>query len=403
MARETFWHVVAGSAAVAATAVAAFYLRHRQRKNDDDAEGLIFTGTGCSSGLPLVQCALHQAVRPPGCKSCDVALSRGRGDKNWRGNVGALLRFIDPTTAALRHVQIDCGKTFREVVTMQIYRAFHVKWLDALVLTHDHMDAVGGLDELRSLQMYDLKTFEVASSIRCVCDRRTLARLRHAFPYLFPKPKRNAAAPFKGVGAGVCECCEMDLEGVEMRPEASASGTTDVAEQEPEAKPAVKRFVAKIDWESFGATGADGQPLPRVTPINLCGLPAVALPLQHGADYVCFGYGFGPEDARIVYLSDYTAILAETDVILRRWSTDGAIELMVLDALRWDQTHPVHASAFESIDLVRRYRPRRTLLVGMGHTMEHEETNRELRRMLASEGLDVQLAYDGQFVPLRFF
>ncbi len=38
-----------------------------------------------------------------------------------------------------------------------------------------------------------------------------------------------------------------------------------------------------------------------------------------------------------------------------------------------------------------------------GHTMEHEETNRELRRMLASEGLDVQLAYDGQFVPLRFF
>lgn len=285
---------------------------------------------------------------------------------------------------------------------MQIYRAFNVKWLDALVLTHDHMDAVGGLDELRSLQMYDQKTFEVTSSIRCICDRRTLSRLRHAYPYLFPKPNKKAA-PFQS--ASVCQCCELDLEGVELRPDFGGGGSTEVTApmKQPEAAPAVKRFVAKIDWESFGGTSADGQPLPHVTPVDLCGLLAVALPLQHGADYVCFGYGFGPEDARVVYLSDFTAILAETDVILRRWSAEGGIELMVLDALRWDQTHPVHASALESIDLVRRYRPKRALLVGMGHTMEHEETNRVLRQMLAGEGLDVQLAYDGQFVPLRFF
>ena len=51
-------------------------------------------------------------------------------------------------------------------------------------------------------------------------------------------------------------------------------------------------------------------------------------------------------------------------------------------------------------ELARRLRPARTLLVGMGHALEHVATNRRLRRLQREEGLDIQLAYDGQFVPL---
>ena len=72
----------------------------------------------------------------------------------------------------------------------------------------------------------------------------------------------------------------------------------------------------------------------------------------------------------------------------------------MLDALRPSNSHPVHASMDESVALARRLRPRRALLVGMGHAMEHRETNRALRRLWRDEGLDVQLARDGQFVPL---
>jgi len=43
---------------------------------------------------------------------------------------------------------------------------------------------------------------------------------------------------------------------------------------------------------------------------------------------------------------------------------------------------------------------RRTLLVGMGHALEHHATNRRLRRLWRDERLDVQLAFDGMFVPL---
>ena len=51
--------------------------------------------------------------------------------------------------------------------------------------------------------------------------------------------------------------------------------------------------------------------------------------------------------------------------------------------------------------LARRFQPRRTLLVGMSHDMEHHECNARLRELLRPEALDVQLAHDGQFVRLN--
>ena len=221
----------AGVATVAAAA--AFLLHHRRRRRapPPDAPGLIFTGTGCSSGLPLTGCTLGQEWAPKGCQACGPALRHGRSDPNWRGNVGALLRFKDEA-GRLRLVQIDCGKTYREITAMGVYKQHGVQAIDALLLTHDHADAIGGLDELRSLQPYDPVTMEVGTAIlilsltpnpnpdpspnpnpspspnpnpnpspspnpdpdpnpnqvgtaiRCVCDRRTLTRCRHMFPYL---------------------------------------------------------------------------------------------------------------------------------------------------------------------------------------------------------------------------
>ena len=50
---------------------------------------------------------------------------------------------------------------------MRVYRQHGVKAIDGLLLTHDHADALGGLDELRSLQPYDAVTMEVGTAIRC--------------------------------------------------------------------------------------------------------------------------------------------------------------------------------------------------------------------------------------------
>jgi hypothetical protein len=54
--------------------------------------------------------------------------------------------------------------------------------------------------------------------------------------------------------------------------------------------------------------------------------------------------------------------------------------------------------------LIRRIRPlHRTLLVGMLCTMEHVQENRELAKLRESEGLDVQLAYDGMHLQMNLY
>ena len=111
-----------GTAALATAAVWWVVRSRRRVKQPSDAapSGLIFTGTGCSSGLPLVPCALGVTVK--GCEACAVALRRGASDKNWRGNVGCLLRAVDAKTGERIHVQIDCGKTFRETACLSCRR-----------------------------------------------------------------------------------------------------------------------------------------------------------------------------------------------------------------------------------------------------------------------------------------
>jgi len=52
---------------------------------------------------------------------------------------------------------------------------------------------------------------------------------------------------------------------------------------------------------------------------------------------------------------------------------------MVLDALSISESSPVHANVADSIALVRRFRPRRALLVGMSHNIEHEQGNKVIR------------------------
>ena len=71
---------------------------------------------GCPHGSP--------AGRPR--VAGQVAVRNGRRDPNWRNNVGLLIRWLHPD-GTWRHVQIDCGKTFRESV-MLWYKEHQAGW-----------------------------------------------------------------------------------------------------------------------------------------------------------------------------------------------------------------------------------------------------------------------------------
>ena len=297
-----------------------------------------------------------------------------------------LIRFVDAAGAS-RHVQIDVGKTFRESV-LSVYARHGVESLDAVLLTHDHADAVGGLDDLRALQRFDRETRQVLDATKVLCDTRTLAFLKQAYPYLHPKRpvKLPHEAPFSRLNS-LEEFMKLEHECGLAPPSLAAPAPAPSA-----APPAVQRFVARLEWSRFPEDA---------TPFSVEGLVVRALPVMHGADYKSFGFGFGGVGSRVVYVSDYTELLPPTAALLDAWSREsGGIALLVLDALTRDYKSPVHASLEQSVELARRYRPARTLCVGMGDELEHVATNAWLRELLRDEGLDVQLAHDGLLVPL---
>ena len=49
----------------------------------------------------------------------------------------------------------------------------------------------------------------------------------------------------------------------------------------------------------------------------------------------------------------------------------------------------------QSIEQARRFRARKTFFVDMTHDVDHESTNVQLAQLADTDGLDVQLAYDG--------
>jgi len=297
----------------------------------------VFTGSGNSTGTPRPSCLL---LPQDSGGRCAVSLQAMQGspdsNRNYRGNPGVVIQYAAQGQRAF-NIQIDMGKTYRESM-LRWYPRFGVPWVDAVVLTHDHADACFGLDELRTVQrQQEQGRSGAAAACPVFAGDRHMPRVQQVFPYLVGK-----------------------------------SG-------------GVPRYVARVDWrpvadfETFTCPG---------------GLEMTAVPVWHGADYVCQAYVFGARD-RVAYVSDVTEIPDATMAVLK----EAPLSLLVLDALL-DAPHPTHMSLDQALDTIRALRPKRALLLGMSDQLEHHATNARLRDIMATEGLDIQLAHDGMHVDL---
>ncbi len=122
------------------------------------------------------------------------------------------------------------------------------------------------------------------------------------------------------------------------------------------------------------------------SPFDVQGVKFTPLPVEHGHGFTTNGYRVG----NVCYIPDVSEIPRSTENLL-----DGC-EVLILDALRRGRTHGSHLTLEEAINVARKINASRTLLTDMAHDLDHEPINRELAELKRSEGLDIQLAYDGQ-------
>lgn len=118
-------------------------------------------GTGTSSGVPVI-----------GCR-CAVCTSSDPRDRRYRSS--ALIEIGG------KRILIDCGPDFREQMLKIPYRK-----IDALLLTHEHYDHVGGID--------DLRPFCVFGSVDIYGSESCLRHLSERLPYCFG-PGKYPSAP----------------------------------------------------------------------------------------------------------------------------------------------------------------------------------------------------------------
>ena len=123
---------------------------------------LTFLGTGTSQGVPMIGCG------------CEVCSSEDAKDKRLRASV---LVEVDGAK-----IVVDAGPDFRQQMLRE-----KVANVDAILLTHNHKDHTGGLDDIRAFNYHEKR------ATRIYCEKYVEDSLRMEYSYAFAEVKYPGA------------------------------------------------------------------------------------------------------------------------------------------------------------------------------------------------------------------
>lgn len=272
---------------------------------------LVFLGTGTSSGVPLIGC--HCAV----CRSTDP--------RDTRLRCAAALLWTD-ATGQERVVLLDCGPDLRQ----QALRA-GLERCDGIFLTHNHVDHIFGLDEVRRFNAVMQRPVSVYA------DAHTMEALHRVYKHIFDRDKNvNDSFVATLIPQLIRPGEPVDLHGVRFTPFTLLHGKLPV-------------LGYRVEW----APGSPPRQDAGSTPI---------LPLA--------------------YCTDCSGVPTES------WRPLAGLRTLVLDALR-HRKHPTHFTVGQAVSVAHEVGASATYFIHMTHDLPHAETDAELPEgmSLAYDGL----------------
>jgi phosphoribosyl 1,2-cyclic phosphodiesterase len=402
------------------------------------------------------------AIRPQGGPSDDDdGTSNPKGNKNYRNNPSLLIHHYPSsslcsttiinnnntntnektgetattTSATPKNVIIDVGKTFRET-SLRWFPEFGITSLDAIVLTHQHMDAAAGLDDVRGFQTmsggrYDAPkptTTTTTTNNRCSSsDDPQKQKLKPTPPP--PPPTLPRLVPMPLYLSQPChDILSVQFPWLLPPPPLSQEIAVPKDTGSDGNTVEVKRLVASFDVHI----------VENLTPFSIdsAGLTMIPLPVWHGEDLISLGFAFSVQSRRgrnggssssssdesvssssitnpsptqtttstttttnVVYLSDISRMVPETlEYILTRLQPT---DILIVDSLLWHDAHSVHYSLEQAVALRNQLQPRQaTYLIGMNcdDFLPHDEMNEYLAQhygknviVMAHDGLAIEL------------
>lgn len=253
-----------------------------------------FLGTGTSVGVPQIGCSC------PVCTSADPRDKRRRCGAYVSSEEGA---FLIDTPPEMREACIQYG----------------INKVDAVLLTHAHMDHVAGFD--------DVRRFNTINGTRVDCDPDS--------PGAFGRVSRIVGKPMN--------CYAM-----------------------PETIEAMHRIFPYIS--SKGGTNGLFRPqiefVDNSSPFEVCGLEIETLRVSHG--FPCCGYIISDGAKRLGYISDCHEI-GEAEIARLK-----GVDIMVLNCLR-EREHATHLSLKRALEYLGRIDPKKAYLIHLCHDFTHAQ------------------------------
>ena len=289
---------------------------------------LTFLGTGTSQGVPMIGC------------DCRVCRSADPRDKRLRSSA-----FVE--YGGLK-ILVDAGPDFRT----QMLRA-GIRHIDAILLTHNHKDHTGGLDDVRAFNYIE------RAPIRIYCEKYVEDSLRQEYSYAFAEHR------YPGVP-------EWQITNIDERPFTVSENIPEQKLVWVDGKGYDKIPVSAEEWAKEHHPEEAGKGTYRPKQVEV-------IPIR-GRHFMLpvLGYRFG----NIAYLTDMNYI-PETE-----FARLEGLDHFIINCVRRGK-HLSHFSLEEAVAVARKVGARHSWLTHLSHQLpRYEDLCRELPE-------DIRPAYDG--------